>query len=99
MQDVSDTPKKTRKPRKTAAQKLAEEGVKAEAPPLAAVPDAEPPPEDGEKVLDGVFVVKDQTPDGSIDVRVIKNGNLGVLEVESLLKLGLKRFQEQMGFS
>lgn len=60
-----------------------------------------PPPEPPQEVLDGVFVVKRTDPQtGNLMApQVITNGNLGLLEVESLLKLGLKAFQEQMGFS
>ncbi len=63
-------------------------------------PTPEPAPEEAE-VLDGVFVVKRVDPASGdlLPPQVIKNGNLGLLEVESLLKLGLKEFQEKMGFS
>lgn len=86
---------KPKRTHKTKAQKEAE----LTAPPVPQPAGAGPPPD--EQVLDGVFVVKRVDPESGelLPPQVIKNGNLGLLEVESLLKLGLKEFQDKMGFS
>lgn len=91
--EATEKPKRTRK---TKAQKEAE--LAAPPQPPTADPDGAPPESE---VLDGVFVVKQVDPQTGelLAPQVIKNGNLGLLEVETLLKLGLKEFQEKMGFS
>lgn len=93
------TDEKTKRTRRTKAEIAADAAEKlgADLPP----PPGDPQPPDDSPVLDGVFVVKRVDPESGdlLPPQVIKNGNLGLLEVESLLKLGLKEFQDKMGFS
>jgi hypothetical protein len=51
-----------------------------------------------DETLNAVIVVK-ETVDGEIRTKVVLSGTVQTTEVETLLKLGLKGFQEQMGLT
>lgn len=57
---------------------------------------AAPPEED--QPLDAVIIVKELV-DGETRTKVVVNGSVQITEVETLLKLGLKGFQAEMGLT